>query len=66
MFIPSKKKTDCYYYHEEQDMGAHIPTCNRYCRLGYCPCEACDKYLSKGKADDILKMFADKAIKGGI
>lgn len=54
MFIPLKKKTDCYYYHEEQDMGAHIPTCNRYCRLGYCPCESCDKYLSKKVLDKVV------------
>ena len=42
---PVEHKKDCYYYHEEQDMGARIPTCVREKWLGECPCEGCTKYI---------------------
>ena len=54
-------KTDCYFYHEEPDMGAHIPCCN-YKNFGYgiCPCKECEHYLSKTDAYRLIKMFVDK------
>lgn len=40
-------KKDCYFYDEEPDMGAHIPICNYHGKLGYCPCERCEKFTPK-------------------
>jgi len=45
----SDYKRRCAYYEEVQDMGAHIPTCNFYNRLGYCPCDSCHSYVDKYK-----------------
>lgn len=47
-----KRKEDCFFYEEVQDMSAHIPTCNYHHKLGYCPCEECDKYI---KYSDVIK-----------
>lgn len=54
------RKTDCYFYHEEPGMGAHIPSCNYFSKLGYCPCEECNKYISKSNIDGIVREFVDK------
>lgn len=49
-------KTDCYFYHEEQDMGASIPCCNyALLGLGQCPCNGCKHYISKIDADRIIR-----------
>lgn len=50
-------KRDCCFYHEEPDMGAHIPTCKCYAILGYCPCDKCEKYLSKFEADKAVRKY---------
>ena len=55
---PVKHKTDCYYYWEEQDMGARIPTCLREKWLGECPCENCDKYLSNKTIARIARIIS--------
>lgn len=46
----SIKRNDCYFYYEEPDMGAHIPICKLYSKLGYCPCENCKDYVSEAEA----------------
>lgn len=58
-FNQPKEKTDCYFYHEEQDMGAHIPTCNYHHKLGYCPCENCEKYIKRSDVFKIIKERVD-------
>lgn len=55
-----KEKTDCYFYTEVQDMGAHIPTCNYHHKLGHCPCDNCEKYIKKSDADEIIKRHVNK------
>lgn len=52
-------KRNCFFYYEEQDMGASIPTCNYYFRLGYCPCNKCKKYIDKGEVYSIVKARVD-------
>lgn len=61
-FNQPKEKTDCYFYEEVQDMGAHIPTCGYHHKLGYCPCEECKKYIHSG---DVLKGVRDYVDKRG-
>ena len=48
-------KEDCFYYREEKQMGATIPCCSKHSGLGNCPCENCDKYLSKADAYRIVE-----------
>ena len=50
--VPKKYKEDCYFYYEEPDMGAHIPTCNYFGKLGFCPCDGCKKHI---KNQEIFK-----------
>lgn len=55
-----KYKNYCYFYHEERDMCAIIPTCNYYQQLGYCPCEGCKKCVLRGEVYSIVKKMADE------
>lgn len=55
----NKLKCNCYFYHEEQDMGASIPTCNYYFKLGYRPCKNCEKYVDKSEVYRLVKYYAD-------
>jgi len=48
------KKEKCYFYSEFHDMGASIPCCSLHDGLGVCPCEDCDKFLSRADAFDIV------------
>lgn len=53
-----KERTDCYFYHEEHDMGARIPFCSYHNKeFGHCPCKDCDKFLSKSEADKIINEY---------
>lgn len=53
---PSPYKEDCYFYGEMHDMGATIRYCSREeIKWGYCPCDKCDKYLSKTGATEIIR-----------
>lgn len=52
---------DCYYFSEEQDMGAHIPSCDRIPGIeGYEPknCNKdCPYYISSGKARELIDKY---------
>lgn len=48
-------KENCYFYEAVRDMGATIPTCNYYAKLGHCPCENCKKYISKSTVFEMVK-----------
>lgn len=54
-FSELTKKENCYFYQEVRDMGATIPTCNYYAKLGHCPCEDCKKYISKSTVFEMVK-----------
>lgn len=57
-------KSDCYFYGEEHHMGATIPTCSYHNGgLDVCPCENCNKYISKSDVHKLIKMKADEADK---
>lgn len=53
-------KTECYYYYEEQDMGAHIPCCRYHKKYGYCPCDNCEHYISKQSVDRVVREMGDE------
>ena len=54
---PEKRK-DCFYYWEEQDMGAMIPCCTLRSALGDCPCSpTCKDYISGNDAHKIVRMY---------
>lgn len=53
-------RKDCYFYYEEPDMGAHIPTCNYYEKLGYCPCDGCKKFYKKSDVFSLIKKAVDE------
>lgn len=52
---------DCYYFSEEQDMGAHIPSCDRIPGIeGYEPknCNKdCPHYISRSKARELIDRY---------
>ena len=49
-------KEDCYFYGETHDMGATVRFCTRgEIEWGHCPCEKCDRFLSKEEADKIIR-----------
>lgn len=55
--MPKKYKEDCYFYCEEHQMGATIPYCSYHNGgLGYCPCDNCDKFISRA---DVYKSAKD-------
>jgi len=56
----SKYKEDCYFYGETQDMGAIIRFCTREeIKWGYCPCEKCDRFLSKEEVDKVARSMQE-------
>lgn len=48
-------REDCYYYTEDMDMGAIIKTCLLQGTFGSCPCNGCDKFISKYDVFKIVK-----------
>lgn len=55
-FEPTKYKEDCYFYGETRDMGAIIRFCTREkIEWGHCPCEKCDRFLSKEEVDRVAR-----------
>lgn len=59
-----KEKMDCYFYNGVRDMGGIIPTCRYHQKLGYCPCEECEKYVDgkevHSRVYDAVKEYVDK------
>lgn len=53
------KKKDCYFYTEEFDHPAIIAWCAYHRQYGVCPCEKCDKYISKNHMDKLARYIAD-------
>lgn len=52
------KKTDCYFYFEHYDMGAHIPCCAfKEYPLGKCPCDECTNYLPEKEVSKIVREY---------
>lgn len=50
------KYSNCYWYHEYQDMSASVPTCDYYRQYGECPCEPeCEHFITKKEVDDIVR-----------
>jgi hypothetical protein len=54
-YSAGRHNEDCYWFDSVQDMGAHIPTCDYFGRLGYCPCDNCDKYITNRTISKIVK-----------
>lgn len=52
-------KRDCFFCQDYQDMGATVYTCDYHKQYGYCPCEECDKYVSKGTASNFIRDMVD-------
>lgn len=63
-FNQPKEREDCCFYHGEYHMGGTIPTCNYYEKLGYCPCESCNKYVPRKEVSErvfkAVKEYVDK------
>lgn len=54
----SEKRKDCHFYHEEPDMGAHIPCCIRTKKLGVCPCSPeCKDYISEREINQVISDY---------
>ena len=50
------KYSNCYWYHEYQDMSASVPTCDYYRQYGECPCEPeCKHFITKKEVDGIVR-----------
>lgn len=55
MVQQKEHKKDCYFFHEDHDMGATIPFCSYHKgALGDCPCKDCENYLSNSDAHKII------------
>lgn len=52
-------KRDCFFCQDYKDMGATVYTCDYYKQYGYCPCEKCNKYVSKGTASNFIRDMVD-------
>lgn len=52
-------KETCYFFKIIRDMGGTIPTCMYFDKLGYCPCDVCDKYIDSKNVFDIVKKYVD-------
>lgn len=55
---------DCYYFSEEQDVGAHIPCCDRIPGIeGYEP-KSCNKgcpyYISRSKVRELIDKYVEE------
>lgn len=55
-----KRREDCFFYTEEQDMGAHIPHCTYYGGYEDCVCEECRKYINNKTAHGVIRNWVDK------
>lgn len=58
-----ERKEDCYFYEEDNDMGARIPFCTYHGGYGECPCKGCDKYISKANARKIIMEHIKNEVK---
>lgn len=60
MNLRKEKRTDCYFYNEEIDMGAIVSTCyyENY-PFGYCPCEGCNNFVDRSKTYGIMKEYVN-------
>lgn len=54
------EKRDCFFYHEEKDMGATVPCCSYFNTYSECPCDGCKKYIEMSKVFSIVKGVVDK------
>ena len=59
-----KFQEDCYFYEEEQDMGAHIPWCNKKGEREPKDCdkEKCPYYISKRKANETILAYTEQKV----
>lgn len=55
-----ERKRDCFFYHEEHDMGATIPCCGYHGGYGNCPCDGCDKYVGFGTASMVIRAMVER------
>ena len=56
--VENYKKTDCYFFFEHYDMGAHIPCCTYADNgLGVCPCDNCNNYVPQSKVSEIVREY---------
>ena len=54
------KNTDCYFYFEHYDMGAHISCCTfKEYPLGKCPCDDCTNYVPQSKVSQIVMEYLE-------
>lgn len=55
----SELRTDCYFYHESQDMNASVPNCLSPASgpmFGSCPCsDDCEYYINNREAQGIAR-----------
>lgn len=59
-----KFQEDCYFYEEEQDMGAHIPWCNKKGERDPKDCdkEKCPYYLSQRKIHEMALTYSGQKV----
>ena len=52
------KRTDCYHYMEEHDMGATVHCCRVHSGYGNCPCTAdCKDYIKDSDAYKVVRVW---------
>lgn len=48
-------KKDCYFYYEDNDMGAKVPNCKKEIDYGSCPCSAnCKHYITNKEVMELV------------
>ena len=53
--IEYPKRTNCYHYDEEHDMGATVHCCKMHKGFGNCPCTPnCQDYISAEDAHNLI------------
>ena len=57
-------RTDCYWYHEYQDMNARVPTCEYYGEYGKCLCVlGCDHFIDKDEVSGFIRDYGIKIVR---
>ena len=48
---------DCYHYYEDVDMHALVPNCMLAKNYGECPCDNCNKYITRKEVAEIVRLY---------
>ncbi len=57
-------REDCFYYYNDHDMHATIPSCSKHLNEYYFKCENCKNFISKKEAHKVVDDYVKR--RGGV